>query len=83
MQLYPISTIQFEAHPSLEVGFASSQLSGPTMIPSPQKAVHIEGDPVQVHPDSTEQVAEQPSDGPVFESSHPSFEAIKLSPHVE
>ena len=60
--------------------FWSSHSSLPTMIPSPQVPVQVDGSPTQFHPASTVQVEEQPSSLFVFPSSHSSVPTMTPSP---
>ena len=53
VQVNPNSELkQFDAHPSKDTVFESSQISLPAMIPSPHTVEQTEGNPTQFHPDS-------------------------------
>lgn len=80
MHVQPDSTTQEEEHPSFETVFASSQISGDSMTPSPHSKVHVEGAPTQAYPVSTMQ-AEHPSAlAPLLSSQSSSPEIITPSP---
>ena len=59
----------------------SSQASVPATMPSPQTVSQVLGAPLQLQPDSTVQVEEQPSPDVVLPSSQVSVPSITPSPH--
>lgn len=62
--------MQLELQPSPLITLPSSQPKADVRLPSPQSSEQIEGDPeVQVYPDSTIHVDDQPSPLSVFPSS--------------
>ena len=60
----------------------SSQISEETFLPSPQKEVQTEGDPVQDHPDSTTHRLLHPSREVIEPSSHCSDPVLTPSPQI-
>lgn len=60
----------------------SSHISEDTLMPSPQKEVQTDGEPVQDHPDSTAQRLLHPSREVIDPSSHCSDPVLTPSPQI-
>lgn len=90
VQLYPVSTLQLESHPSPFTVLLSSQYPevGTITLPSPQISVQtlatVELPDVQEYPVSTAQLLLHPSPLFVFPSSHEPLAGIIIfpSPHI-
>lgn len=74
--------VQAAEQPSPERAFSSSQVSVPTMRPSPQSGAQKVGEPEQRKPCSRMQVGEQPSPSSSLSSSQASVPATTPSPQV-
>jgi hypothetical protein len=85
----PVAELQFGSawqlaeHPSNGVVLPSSQLSAPSLMPSPQVVCeHTLGEPEHLYPISYFHVGEQPSPAAVLPSSHSSEDATIPSPQI-